>query len=129
MHHGVKLSFDGDRQRIDFSALVGKQVMVYGQTEVTRDLMDLRQGRTIYEAEDVELHDFDGAPWVSYRKDGITHRIELRLYRGVRRLSWREPRKRAGSGAERVRTRLFVRLAGRAGRQAAGGRRADLCAS
>ncbi len=65
VHHGVTLSFDGDRQRINFSALVGKQVMVYGQTEVTRDLMELRQGQTIYEAEDVELHDFDGAPWVS----------------------------------------------------------------
>ncbi len=93
VHHGVALSFDGDRQRIDFSTLVGKQVMVYGQTEVTRDLMELRQGQTIYEAEDVELHDFDGAPWVGYRKDGTTHRIDCDYiagcdgYHGVSRAS------------------------------------------
>jgi p-hydroxybenzoate 3-monooxygenase len=76
VHHGVELSFDGDRQRIDFTDLVGKAVMVYGQTEVTRDFMDAREGQTIYEAEDVELHDFDGAPWVTYRKDGVTQRID-----------------------------------------------------
>jgi p-hydroxybenzoate 3-monooxygenase len=93
VHHGVMLSFDGDRQRIDFSALVGKQVMVYGQTEVTRDLMDLREGLTIYEAEDVELHDFDGAPWVTYRKDRTTRRIDCDYiagcdgYHGVSRAS------------------------------------------
>jgi p-hydroxybenzoate 3-monooxygenase len=93
VHHGVELSFDGDRQRIDFTDLVGKAVMVYGQTEVTRDLMAAREGRTIYEAEDVELHDFDGAPWVSYRKDGVTQRIDCDFiagcdgYHGVSRAS------------------------------------------
>ena len=76
VHHGVHLLFDGDRQRIDFTELVGRQVMVYGQTEVTRDLMAAREGETIYGAEDVELHDFDAAPWVTYRKGGTTHRID-----------------------------------------------------
>jgi len=93
VHQGVDLSFDGDRQRIDFTDLVGKAVMVYGQTEVTRDLMDAREGLTVYEAEDVELHDFDGAPWVSYRKDGVTQRIDCDFiagcdgYHGVSRAS------------------------------------------
>jgi p-hydroxybenzoate 3-monooxygenase len=93
VHQGVELSFDGDRQRIDFTALIGKQVMVYGQTEVTRDLMDARRATTVYEADDVELHDFDGSPWVSYRKDGITHRIDCDYiagcdgYHGVSRTS------------------------------------------
>ncbi|MBU1336099.1 MAG: 4-hydroxybenzoate 3-monooxygenase [Alphaproteobacteria bacterium] len=83
VHHGIEMGFDGDRHRIDFSALVGSQVMVYGQTEVTRDLMAIRQSRTIYEAEDVELHDFDGQqPWVSYRKDGATHRIDCAVIAG-----------------------------------------------
>jgi p-hydroxybenzoate 3-monooxygenase len=83
VHHGIEMGFDGDRHRIDFSALVGSQVMVYGQTEVTRDLMAIRQSRTIYEAEDVELHDFDGQqPWVSYRKDGTTHRIDCAVIAG-----------------------------------------------
>lgn len=83
VHHGIEMGFDGDRHRIDFSALVGSQVMVYGQTEVTRDLMAIRQSPTIYEAEDVELHDFDGQnPWVTYRKDGATHRIDCAVIAG-----------------------------------------------
>ncbi len=93
IHHGVELSFDGDRQRIDFSALVGRHVVVYGQTEVTRDLMAARQLASIYDAEDVELHDFDGKPYVTYRKDGASHRIDCDFiagcdgYHGVSRRS------------------------------------------
>jgi p-hydroxybenzoate 3-monooxygenase len=94
IHHGVELSFDGDSQRFDFSQLIGRHVMVYGQTEVTRDLMEARQSTTIYEAEDVELHDFDGAsPYVTYSKDGATHRIDCDYiagcdgYHGVSRKS------------------------------------------
>lgn len=82
VHEGAALSFDGDSQRIDFVDLVGRPVMVYGQTEITRDLMAVRSERTIYEAEDVELHDFDGAPWVTYRKDGVTHRIDCDFIAG-----------------------------------------------
>lgn len=79
VHDGVELSFDGDTHRFDFRKLVGRTVMVYGQTEVTRDLMQSRDASgatTIYEAEDVSLHDFDGeAPRVRYRKDGVEHEI------------------------------------------------------
>ena len=82
VHHGVDLSFDGDRQRIDFTRLVGKQVMVYGQTEVTRDLMAIGEGLRIYEAEDVALEDFDGAAVVTYKKDGVTHRIDCDFIAG-----------------------------------------------
>ncbi|MBU1175908.1 MAG: 4-hydroxybenzoate 3-monooxygenase [Alphaproteobacteria bacterium] len=82
VHHGIEMSFDGDRQRVDFTDLVGKQVMVYGQTEVTRDLMDLSEGKRIYEAEAVEIHDFDGSPYVTYRKDGQTHRIDCDFIAG-----------------------------------------------
>jgi p-hydroxybenzoate 3-monooxygenase len=93
IHEGIELSFDGDSQRIDFAALVGRHVMVYGQTEVTRDLMAARQGTTIYEADDVALHNFDGKPFVTYRKDGIEHRIDCDFivgcdgYHGVSRQS------------------------------------------
>ncbi len=76
IHDGTVLSFDGDSHRIDFAQLVGRRVTVYGQTEVTRDLMDARQGQTIYEAEDVQLHDFDGKPYVTWRKDGVSHRVD-----------------------------------------------------
>lgn len=93
IHHGTDLSFDGDRLRIDFAGLVGKHVTVYGQTEVTRDLMEARQGNTIYEAGNVAIHDFDGNPAVSWAQDGVTHRLDCDFiagcdgYHGVSRAS------------------------------------------
>ena len=78
---------DGERLiRIDTYGLTGKHVTVYGQTEVTRDLMDAAPERgleIIYEANDVVLHDIDGdAPYVTYRKDGSEHRIDARFIAG-----------------------------------------------
>jgi p-hydroxybenzoate 3-monooxygenase len=74
VHDGIEIAFGGERHRIDFRALVGKSVTIYGQTEITRDLMEARaadQGRTIYEAQDVSLHDCDSErPRVRYIKDG-----------------------------------------------------------
>jgi p-hydroxybenzoate 3-monooxygenase len=80
VHTGFDLLFKSERHRIDLEALTGGQkVMVYGQTEVTRDLMDARQAAalpTIYEANDVQIHDFDSEhPSVSYEKDGQRHTI------------------------------------------------------
>jgi p-hydroxybenzoate 3-monooxygenase len=79
VHHGVELTFGGVRHRIDMHAATGKTVMIYGQTEVTRDLMTARADAglaTVYEAADVTPHDFDGDhPRVSYVKDGVTHEI------------------------------------------------------
>ncbi|MBU6497170.1 MAG: 4-hydroxybenzoate 3-monooxygenase [Rhodospirillales bacterium] len=79
VHDGVELAFDGARQRFSFHDLVGREVMVYGQTEVTRDLMAARAASgapTIYEAENVALHDFDAArPRVTWRKDGVTREL------------------------------------------------------
>ena len=86
LHDGVELSFDGDMLRIDFHELVGRRVMVYGQTEVTRDLMDARTAsgaRSIYEANDVALHDFDGEhPRVTFTKNGQHHEIECDFIAG-----------------------------------------------
>lgn len=80
VHTGFDLLFKGKRHRIDLAGLTGGQkVMVYGQTEVTRDLMAARQAaglKTIYEATDVEIHDFDGKhPSVRFSKDGQRHTI------------------------------------------------------
>ncbi len=79
-HGGFDLLFQGMRHRIDMRVLTGgKQVMVYGQTELTRDLMDARQATglpTVYEAGNVTVHDFDTTkPLVRYEKDGQTHEI------------------------------------------------------
>ncbi len=96
-HQGIELSYDGKIQRIDFMERVGRQVMVYGQTEVTQDLMDARNATgavTIYEAEDVALHDFDSPhPRVTWRKDGVEQELTCDFiagcdgYHGVSRAS------------------------------------------
>jgi p-hydroxybenzoate 3-monooxygenase len=87
VHGGFALGFDGRSHRIDLQHLTGgKQVMVYGQTEVTKDLMDARAAAglaTVYEAADVTLHDFDTAhPSVSYRKDGVEHTVQCAFIAG-----------------------------------------------
>ena len=97
-HRGIELLFKGTRHRIDMHGLTGgKQVTVYGQTEVTRDLMDARGAAgltTIYSASPVSLHDFDShRPRVRYEKDGQAHEIECDFiagcdgYHGVSRAS------------------------------------------
>jgi p-hydroxybenzoate 3-monooxygenase len=97
-HDGIELLFKGQRHRIDLHGLSGgKRVTVYGQTEVTRDLMEARAAAgltTVYEAKDVALHGFDGAsPSVTYVKDGQTHTLQCDFiagcdgYHGVSRKS------------------------------------------
>jgi p-hydroxybenzoate 3-monooxygenase len=86
VHHGVELAFGGARHRIDMRASTGKTVMIYGQTEVTRDLMDARRAaglNTVYEAADVTPHDFDtDKPRVTYVNDGTTHEIDCDFIAG-----------------------------------------------
>src|SRR5688500_16639224 len=85
-HGGFNLA-DGERLiRIDIAELTGQHVVVYGQTELTKDLMDAREERgleVIYEAVDVALHAIDGdAPFVTYTADGTGHRIDARFVVG-----------------------------------------------
>ena len=79
LHEGVEIGFRGRRHRIALQELTGKSVTVYGQTEMTRDLMEARgkSGRpTVYEVDDVALHDIAGAaPLVTYRHHGVTHEV------------------------------------------------------
>ncbi|WP_423454931.1 4-hydroxybenzoate 3-monooxygenase [Ottowia sp. VDI28] len=87
VHGGIEMLFGGERHRVDLNKLTGgKNVMVYGQTEMTRDLMEARAAAglpTIYEAKDVRVHDFDSAkPYVTYEKDGKTERIDCDFIAG-----------------------------------------------
>jgi p-hydroxybenzoate 3-monooxygenase len=79
VHGGIELAFAGSRHRIDLKGATGKTVMIYGQTEVTLDLMNARRAAgltAIYEAEHVQPLDFDtDHPRVSYVKDGATCEI------------------------------------------------------
>ena len=98
VHGGFNIGYRNTHHRIDLHKLTGgKNVMVYGQTEVTRDLMDARAAagaKTVYEAENVQLHDFDGSsPRVTYTKDGVAHEVQCDFiagcdgYHGVSRAS------------------------------------------
>lgn len=81
VHEGVELALSGRRIRVDLKALTGGDtVMVYGQTEVTRDLMAAREASgatSFYDVPDVELHGLKGEkPWVSFTLNGETVRLD-----------------------------------------------------
>jgi p-hydroxybenzoate 3-monooxygenase len=73
-HDGVYFGFDGALHHINFRALVGKGVTVYGQQEVVKDLIEHRLkdgGQILFEASDVSVHDFaGGTPIIRFRQDG-----------------------------------------------------------
>ncbi len=84
VHGGVGLAFGGRRLRIDLEGLTGgKTVMVYGQTEVTRDLYEAREamdGIVIHDAEEVTPHGIEGeAPWLTFRREGVKERLDCDL--------------------------------------------------
>ncbi len=98
VHDGFSLAFGGTLHRLDLKDLSGgRTVTVYGQTEVTRDLIEARQalGRpTVYEAENVALHDFDGAaPRLTFQANGEQQELHCDFiagcdgYHGVSRAS------------------------------------------
>jgi p-hydroxybenzoate 3-monooxygenase len=86
VHEGVQICVDGIRHRISFKEMTGKTVMVYGQTEITKDLMDGRAATgapSVYAAHEVTLHDISGpVPRVTYRADGKTREIECDFVAG-----------------------------------------------
>ncbi len=87
VHTGFDMLYGGERHRVDLARYTGGQkVMVYGQTEVTRDLMDARTAAglpSVYEAANVQVHDFDTQhPRVTYEKDGQTHTIDCDFIAG-----------------------------------------------
>ncbi|MCU4121409.1 4-hydroxybenzoate 3-monooxygenase [Variovorax sp. N23] len=86
-HEGIELLFQGARHRIDMHGLTGgRRVTVYGQTEVTRDLMAAREAaglRTFYKAEGVTLHDFDSAqPRVGFVQGDVAQEIDCDFIAG-----------------------------------------------
>ena len=87
VHEGFAITREDEVHHIDLTGLTsGKWVTVYGQTEVTRDLVERRAetgGVTHYESEAVELHEFDGDnPYVTCRIGGEEVRIDCRFIAG-----------------------------------------------
>ena len=85
-HQGFSLALDGRTFRIDLAGLTGgKSVMVYGQTEVTKDLIQACSDRglpILWEAGDVALHGLEGAPHVTLTQDGETRRLDCDFIAG-----------------------------------------------
>ena len=85
-HDYVSLTDRDKLIKIPVAELTGKHVVVYGQTGITKDLMEAAETRgvqTVYEAADVALHDIESdAPYVTYQKDGAEHRIDARFIAG-----------------------------------------------
>ncbi|WP_406612979.1 4-hydroxybenzoate 3-monooxygenase [Acinetobacter schindleri] len=74
-HNGIEILTNGEKHRVDLTQLTGgKQVTVYGQTEVTKDLMQARteaQLTSFYEASNVQVHEFYGEqPSVTFEHEG-----------------------------------------------------------
>jgi p-hydroxybenzoate 3-monooxygenase len=86
IHEGVEISADGERRRIPLKGLVGKVVTVYGQTEVTRDLMAARAAcgaLSCYEVESVELHDITSTrPCVTFVHEGVRRKLDCDFIAG-----------------------------------------------
>jgi p-hydroxybenzoate 3-monooxygenase len=81
VHDGFFIAHEGKLDRVDLHKHSnGSSVMVYGQTELTRDLYEARDrmnGIVIHNAEDVQPHDVKGVkPYVTYRKDNAECRID-----------------------------------------------------
>ncbi len=83
VHDGFLLAFGGRRHRIDLEGLSGRHVLVYGQTEIQRDLGEVTAGRVVWEARDVTVSHFDSnRPRVSYAHDSVSHTIECDFIAG-----------------------------------------------
>jgi p-hydroxybenzoate 3-monooxygenase len=86
VHHGIELQFDGERHRIAFDELVGKGIVIYGQTEVVKDLIAVRleTGRPLlFEVSDVAVSDLDtDRPRVTFTHEGAAQELECDLIAG-----------------------------------------------
>jgi p-hydroxybenzoate 3-monooxygenase len=79
VHHGLELLFDGAGHRLDLTALAGRQITIYGQHELVKDLVAARRhagGPLLFAAPAVGLSDLDSSPVVHFEHEG--RRRELR---------------------------------------------------
>ena len=83
LHDGFLLAFEGRTHRIDLEGLSGRHVLVYGQTELQRDLGEVAADRVVWETGDVRIRDFDSSrPRVTYSANGAEHTLECDFIAG-----------------------------------------------
>ena len=86
IHDGTHIALDQEMFHVSFKERAGKSVVVYGQTELTRDLYGAREAagaRIYYQAEDTEIHDADSEkPYVTFTIGGNPQRIDCDFVAG-----------------------------------------------
>lgn len=85
IHDGTLIAYDNEQFRIDFAKHTGNHVVVYGQTEVTRDLYNAREkmgGTVLHGVADVELHDLTAKPYVTFTHNGQSQRLDCDFIAG-----------------------------------------------
>jgi p-hydroxybenzoate 3-monooxygenase len=86
VHRGVYMQFDGERHHLDFLALTGKSIVIYGQTEVVKDLIVARLATDrplLFEVEDVTVHDLESdRPRIHFRQEGADRELECDVIAG-----------------------------------------------
>jgi p-hydroxybenzoate 3-monooxygenase len=86
VHHGIELQFDGERHRIPLSDLAGgRAIVIYGQTEVVKDLIAARVDAgapLLFEVDEVTVHDIDAKPRISFTHEGAARQLECDVIAG-----------------------------------------------
>jgi p-hydroxybenzoate 3-monooxygenase len=87
VHHGINLQFDGYRHYVPLSELAdGRSIVIYGQTEVVKDLVAARLASglpMLFDVDDVTLHDLDSVrPRMRFTHDGAAHEFECDVVAG-----------------------------------------------
>ena len=88
IHDGIYIAYDGNKKRVDLNYHTGgNSVIVYGQTELTRDLYEAREkmgGKVIHGAQNVQPHDMTAdSPYLTFEKDGKTKKVECEYIIGA----------------------------------------------
>ena len=87
VHHGIELQFDGERHRIPLSDLTGgRSIVIYGQTEVVKDLIAARLEASLpllFDVDDVSVHDLQSErPLIRFRHEAADHKLECDVIAG-----------------------------------------------
>ena len=87
VHHGIELQFDGERHRIPLSELAeGRTIVIYGQTEIVKDLIAARLEQSLpllFEVESVSVHDLESDhPTIRFRHEGKERRLDCDVVAG-----------------------------------------------
>jgi p-hydroxybenzoate 3-monooxygenase len=86
VHGGIYLQFDGERHHVPMSELTGRSILIYGQTEVVKDLIAARIASGLplnFEVSDVSVHDLDGdRPRIRFTHDGVDEELDCDVVAG-----------------------------------------------